>query len=159
MKLNAFKCFLLVITLFTSTLTFGSNNIGDDKENTPPLSNQAYASGSSEDENGWRTRHTKGYEGYYNSAESDENTSQYSYDDADNYTTSDSDSTIEYEAWNVEKLNDMLSLEFEAFDDFTPESIRPPAIKKFLENYVEPLNGTDSSGSPMMKLASQKFLY
>ena len=104
MKLNAFKCFLLVITLFTSTLTFGSNNIGDDKENTPPLSNQAYASGSSEDENGWRTRHTKGYEGYYNSAESDENTSQYSYDDADNYTTSDSDSTIEYEDWKVEKL-------------------------------------------------------
>ncbi|AIL13607.1 hypothetical protein IM40_09145 [Candidatus Paracaedimonas acanthamoebae] len=234
MKLNNFKCFLLLINLFTSTLTFGSSNddreklstslskitlVSDDKdaftwqntqhykelvsqlttiaereftsiigqlvslikkhraffqerhevvriilqrsifswmkedvltksqyeaENQPQWSDQDDAYDDTDEEDAWRTAYQNGYERYDNSSESDENTSLYDYEEDDCYSESSIISSTDdnqYEVWQLEKLRKMFLLDFDSIDDFTPESIDPVAINRYLENHVERLNG------------------
>lgn len=114
-----------------------------EKENQPPVNDQDDASESSDDEDGWRSAYRRGYdssendEESYNSSDSDENTSH----DGSEYSTISSTEENQYEEWELEKLNQMFLLDFESIEDFTPESIAPIAIQRYLENHVERLNG------------------
>ncbi len=110
-----------------------------DEENQPQSSDQNYTSDNDEEEDAWRIGYTRGYEGHYDSSENDENLSQSDSEENDSdFSSTDDD---HYQEWQLSKLKEMFLLDFNSLDDFTPESIGPVALKRYLENHVERLNG------------------